>query len=166
MKSPVIIKGNKWGIRLIIAPEATLEAIIGELETKLQNTGNYYKNIKPIKVAFDGKILTEDEKEIILNTLRKFGLNAKQDKPDIQNASFINNILPDKDGLFYIGNLKSGQSINALCSIVIVGNVEQGASVFSNGNIIIIGSLGGYAQAGLDGREDAFIYTLVSGRNN
>ncbi len=166
MKSPVIIKGNKWGIRLIITPEATLSTIIGELENKLQNTGSYYKNIKPIKVTFDGKQLTDDEKEIILSTLRSYGLNVKLDVQQEQKISLYDEKLPDKDGLFYIGNLKSGQSINALSSIVVIGDVEQGASIFSNGNIIIIGNLYGYAEAGCDGREDAFIYTLLSGRNN
>ena len=64
----------------------------------------------------------------------------------------------------YIGCLHNGQTINAADSIVIIGDVEQGAAVYSEGNIIIIGALNGYAEAGCKGREDAFVYSLISGR--
>lgn len=169
MISPVIIKGNKMGIRLIIAPEASLETIVAELNDKLRNTGHYYKNIRPISVTFDGKNLTDDEIDTILDTLRFIGLNIEPHKTiqtDMVDSNNNNNIQPDKDGLFYIGNLKNGQSIDASESVIIVGDVEQGASVLSEGNIVIIGELSGYAEAGYKGREDAFVYSLISGRNS
>lgn len=161
MISPVIIKGNKMGIRLIIAPEAALDTIIMELKDKLQNTGHYYKNIRPISVAFDGKCLTDDETEIILDTLRELGLNIELPRKGLNSEKENNPTLQyDKDGLFYIGSLKNGQSIDAAESIVIVGDIEQGASVYSEGNIIVIGELNGYAEAGCRGRNDAFVYSL------
>lgn len=167
MISPVIIKGNKMGIRLIIAPEASMQTIIAELKDKLRNTGHYYKNIRPISVTFDGKNLTDEEIDTILDTLRYIGLNIETHNA-IQKNMMDNNckLQPDKDGLFYIGNLRNGQSIDALESIIIIGDVEQGASVQSEGNIIIIGELNGYAEAGCKGRNDAFVYSLMSGRNN
>ncbi|MBE5945881.1 MAG: hypothetical protein E7259_02920 [Lachnospiraceae bacterium] len=166
MISPVIIKGNKMGLRLIVAYEADIDIIIDELIKKLQNTKQYYKNIKPITVTFEGKILTEDEITIVLDTLRNLGLNIKTNisPPEIPTDK-QQNIPPDEDGLFYLGNLKNGQSIEASESIIIVGDVEQGACVYSKGNIIIIGRLNGYAEAGYQGNEDAFVYTLFSGRN-
>lgn len=166
MISPVIIKGNKMGIRLIVADEADIDIIIDELIKKLQNTSQYYKNIKPISVTFEGKILTEDEITLILDTLRNLGLNIKTNSgPPEDTTEKQLNIPPDEDGLFYLGDLKYGQSIEASESIIIVGNVEHGASVYSKGNIIIIGYLNGYAEAGFQGNNDAFVYTLFSGRN-
>lgn len=167
MKSPVIIKGNKMGIRLIIAPEAALDEIIYELSDKLQNTGHYYKNIRPISVTFDGKVLTEDEMESIRDTLRGLGLNIQRRKKEKKYKEEKKaNLHSDTDGLFYIGNLKNGQSIEATESIVVVGNIEQGASVVSEGNVIIVGALDGYAEAGCKGRKNAFVYSLISGRNS
>lgn len=161
MISPVIIKGNKMGIRLIIAPEASLDKVILELKNKLRNTGHYYKNIRPISVAFDGKILTDDEIEIILDTLRESGLNIEPPDNKIKDDTDNNRTpQPDKDGLFYIGSLRNGQSIDASESIIIVGDVEQGASIYSEGNIIVIGELNGYAEAGCRGRKDVFVYSL------
>lgn len=108
--------------------------------------------------------MTYDEETAILDTLRDIGLNiSSNNKIDIQPEK-QQNLQPEKDGLFYIGCLHSGQSINAAESIIIIGDIEQGAAVYSEGNIIIIGELNGYAEAGCKGRENAFVYSLISGR--
>ena len=162
MINPVIIKGNKQGIRLIIAPEATVSDIKQELDNKLQSKKHYYTNARPIDIIFDGKKLTEEEKCEILALLIKKGININK-KHNTTNESEEKNFTDlhsDKDGLFYLGNLKNGQSINATTSIIIVGNIEQGASVVSGGNIIVIGELNGYAKAGAKGNPDAFVYNV------
>lgn len=159
MISPVMMKGNKAGIRLIISPEATLSQVITCLSDKLQTTGRYYSNIKPISVTFEGKNLTEDEKQQIIDTLNEKGIciGRKHRPVEQQKKKSIHN---DKNGLFYIGSLKNGQSIQAAASIVIVGDVESGASVESEGNIIIIGTLHGVAISGYKGKPDTFVYSL------
>ncbi len=167
MISPVIIKGNKMGIRLIIPSEAVLDDVIAELKRKLQKTGHYYRSIKPISVTFGGKYLTEDETDTIIDTLRNIGLNIQPNNTQTkQKKEYTRDLLSDKDGLFYVGNLKAGQSIDASESIIIVGDIEQGASVFSTGNIIVTGALNGYAEAGCKGRKDAFVYSFINGRNS
>lgn len=171
MKNPVIIKGDKLGIHIIIEPEATLEEVIFQLELKLKGSSYNYKNSRPINITFENKVLTEDEKAKILFALNRLGLNVCHNTKKLENKDnkLLSNIQTDRDGLFYIGNLRSGQSINARCSIVIIGNVEKGASVYSQGNIVITGSLDGIAKAGCpginDAREDAFVYYSISGRN-
>lgn len=163
MFNPVIIKGNKQGIRLIIDNAAELQEVVCSINNKLKNTKCYYSNIKPIYVTFEGKQLTEDETEIILDTLRKSGLNVALFKKHNYNNTIekTNKILSEQIGLFYKGTLKSGQAIEADESIVIIGDVEAGASVTSVGNIIVLGRLLGYAKAGIKGNENAFVYSLV-----
>lgn len=171
MNNSVIIKGDKGGLHILIDPDAKLTDVIIQLENMLSGTSSIYRNAKPINVTFDGKALTADEKRDILFILDKLGLNVCHNDNKHKNIKQqniidnISNILPDKDGLFYIGNLKNGQSIDAICSIVIIGNVEKGASVYSHGNIVITGSLEGIAISGCTGREDTFVYSLISGRN-
>lgn len=159
MISPVMMKGNKTGIRLIISPDATISQIRSCLTDKLQNTGNYYSNIKPISVTFEGKNLTEDEKKLILEILIDKGINIGKQKIPREKQQ-RKTIHTDKSGLFYIGNLKNGQSITAAESIVIVGDIESGACVESEGNIVIIGALHGTARSGYKGRPDTFVYSL------
>ena len=159
MISPVMMKGNKAGIRLIISPDATISQVVTCLSDKLQTTGRYYANIKPITVTFEGKDLTEDEKQQIIDTLNDKGIRIGRRPRSIEKPK-TKSIYSDKNGLFYIGNLKNGQSIQAAASIVIVGDVESGASVESEGNIIIIGALHGAATSGCKGKPDTFVYSL------
>lgn len=159
MISPVMMKGNKAGIRLIISPDATISQVVTCLSDKLQTTGRYYANIKPITVTFEGKDLTEDEKQQIIDTLNDKGIRIGRRPRSIEKPK-EKSIYSDKNGLFYIGNLKNGQSIQAAASIVIVGDVESGASVESEGNIIIIGALHGAATSGCKGKPDTFVYSL------
>ncbi len=166
MNNPVVIKGDKGGIHIIVEPEANLSDILFHLELKLKGPHSTFKNSKPINISFEGKELRSDEKRDILFLLNRIGLNVCHNDNKQENKRVnLSNILTDKDGLFYIGNLKNGQSINAKCSIVIIGNVEKGASVYSLGNIVITGALEGVARAGCQGNEEAFVYSLISGRN-
>ena len=159
MISPVMMKGNKAGIRLIISPDATISQVVTCLADKLQTTGRYYSNIKPISVTFEGKNLTEDEKQQIIDTLSEKGICiGRMHRPTEHSKK--KTIHSDKNRLFYIGSLKNGQSIQAAASIVIVGDVESGASVESEGNIIIIGALHGVAISGYKGKPDTFVYSL------
>lgn len=167
MIGPVMMKGNKSGIRLILSPEASIKQIQACLMEKLQHTGRYYSNIKPISVTFEGKNLTEDEKQLIFEILIENGINIRntssaneKDKEKQTENTKKKAILTDKNGLFYIGNLKNGQSITAAKSIVIVGDIESGACVESEGNIIIIGALLGTAKSGYKGKPDTFVYSL------
>lgn len=160
MKSPIIIKGNKMGIRLIIDEQADMEDITAHLRESLIKTHNYYSNVKPIYVAFEGKILAKDEKDKLIEILRGYGLNVKSKEDEDKKKLMTPKITNDEDGLFYVGNLRNGQTIEAAESIVIIGNVEQGASVRSEGNIIVIGSLSGSAKAGIKGNKNAFVYSF------
>lgn len=159
MISPVMMKGNKTGIRLILSPEASFCEICECLADKLTATRDYYSNIKPIAVTFEGKNLTEDEKKQLIELLNEKGINAGYRRSPVKKKK-KESVSTDKNGLFYIGNLKNGQSIQAHASLVIVGDVESGASVESEGNIIVIGTLAGLAVSGCKGRPDTFVYSL------
>lgn len=163
MNNPVIIKGNNQGIRLIIDSEATIDEVIDELSRKLQHTKHYYKNVKPINITFDGKVITKDEADLIIDALRNIGLNIKR-KTENNITPEKNNFIPEASvGLFHIGTLRNGQTLEARESIIIVGDVEQGATVKSTGNIVITGKLLGTALSGSTGRENTFVYSFISG---
>lgn len=69
-------------------------------------------------------------------------------------------MMAEDPGLFYKGNLRSGQVLESDKSIILLGDVKPGANVISGGNIIVLGSLRGNAFAGSDGRKNAFIVAL------
>jgi septum site-determining protein MinC len=71
--------------------------------------------------------------------------------------------LPSDDTLgvrFHKGTLRSGQSISAIGTIVVVGDVNAGAELVATGDIVVWGALRGVAHAGAQGDERAAVYAL------
>ena len=65
-----------------------------------------------------------------------------------------------KDGQFYRGTLRSGQSIEVENSIVIVGDVNPGADVVAGGNVVVLGCLKGSVAAGYPDNRNVFVLSL------
>jgi len=61
---------------------------------------------------------------------------------------------------FHKGTLRSGQSISAIGSIVVLGDVNAGAELVATGDIVVWGALRGVAHAGAQGGESAAVYAL------
>ncbi|MDQ6766435.1 MAG: septum site-determining protein MinC [Candidatus Eremiobacteraeota bacterium] len=64
------------------------------------------------------------------------------------------------ENCYYKGNLRSGQSLSAFGSIVVVGDVNAGAELIATGDIIVWGTLRGVAHAGAEGDDAAAVYAL------
>ncbi len=65
-----------------------------------------------------------------------------------------------KEGLYYKGTLRSGQSICADGSVIVLGDINPGGRIVAKGSVIVLGSLKGNANAGADGNEHAFVVAL------
>ena len=61
---------------------------------------------------------------------------------------------------YYKGTLRSGQSLSAFGSIVVVGDVNAGAELIATGDILVWGTLRGVAHAGAEGDDGAAVYAL------
>ena len=61
---------------------------------------------------------------------------------------------------YHKGTLRSGQSISAVGTVVVVGDVNAGAGLIATGDIVVWGALRGVAHAGAHGDESAAVYAL------
>lgn len=78
-----------------------------------------------------------------------------------KTAERMSKQLSEEDpGLFYKGNLRSGQVLESDKSIILLGDIKPGANVISKGNVIVLGSLRGNVFAGADGNKNAFVVAL------
>jgi septum site-determining protein MinC len=64
------------------------------------------------------------------------------------------------ENCYYKGNLRSGQSLSAFGSIVVVGDVNAGAELIATGDIMVWGTLRGVAHAGAEGADNACVFAL------
>ena len=64
------------------------------------------------------------------------------------------------ENCFYKGTLRSGQSLSAFGSIVVMGDVNAGAELIATKDIVVWGTLRGVAHAGAEGDEKASVSAL------
>lgn len=182
MKEHVLIKGNRYGIVLVLDPELPFEDLLIEIGVRFDDSSKYFNSNTQSAITFEGRELDSEEIDRILDLIKKRTTlripyvidNRKDTEEQFQRIIEGNQkesgpmaeaetryIYPEKgDGLFYKGTLRSGQTLEASGSLVMIGDVNPGATVLSNGNIIILGSLKGTAIAGASGNRNAFVLAL------
>lgn len=167
-KAPVVIKGNKSGIRLVLDSEMPFETLVEEVKHKFQESAEFLGEAQ-VAVSFDGRKLKEEEEAILLQCIKDYSklqvvclVDEDKAREELFNRSLNEQLMAMNvnTGQFFKGNLRSGQVMEFETSIVILGDINVGAQVVSTGNVIVLGNLLGTVYAGAAGRENAFIVAL------
>ena len=144
-KAPVVIKGNKSGIRIVLDDALPFPEILEEVEKKFKESSDFLGEAQ-VAVSFDGRKLTEEQEAILLECIKE---NSKLQvvcliDEDKQREELFNQTLNEKlmamnanSGQFFKGNLRSGQVMEFETSVVILGDINVGAQVVSTGNVIV-----------------------------
>jgi septum site-determining protein MinC len=209
MKNTVIIKGNRYGISIVLDEKAEFSQLLEDLAKRLKDAESFFDSEKQLAVAFEGRILTNEELDQVLTVIGENSklniqyvmdensdleatffdiIHSQEDEekkskePDSADSEGLTEIFPvfgsgdnagqtttasagesmENSGLFYRGTLRSGQTLEAKESLVVIGDINPGATVIAGGNIIVIGALNGSVTAGAKGtgNPDAFVLAL------
>lgn len=204
MKNSVIIKGNRYGISIVLDKDLEFPILLKDLEKRLENAEEFFDSDKQLAVAFEGRTLTNEELDQILCVIQEnsrlniqyvmdenselettfFDIiqmskeaektkNSQAEPIEISGVlggtlpeeSFENDLPHNTDNqnsseMFYKGTLRSGQTLEAKNSLVMIGDVNPGATVIAGGNVVVIGSLKGNVIAGANGNTNAFVMAL------
>lgn len=190
MKHPVMIKGNKYGIILVLEKSMDFQELLQQIGETFKKNDKFFDSENQIAISFEGRDLTTAQQKEILSIIsqncqlqisyiidiassteaqfKEILDSVKDDETEImeepvqQMSSTEQALLAANttDGQFYKGTLRSGQSIDSESSIIVIGDVNPGATVTAKGNIIILGCLKGAAFAGSDGNEHTFVVAL------
>lgn len=168
MKNPVIIKGNKYGITVILDQNLPFEELKEAVAAKFRESAKFFGNAQ-MAASFEGRKLSDKEEREILDVISEnsdFRIICIID-PDAEKEELFKkslnarlNELSAQNGQFYKGTLRSGQVLEAENSVVVLGDVNPGAKVISSGNVIVLGALKGIVYAGAAGNESAFVAAL------
>ena len=169
MDNPVIIKGNKSGIVLVLSDTEDYNLILKDLDRKLQTVSGHYEKFAEFALTIQGRELNNTEIYNIVSLFKKYGLLISDIIDSLDHSHKVSsrectdekNDTEIKDGLFYRGTLRNGQVLRVKKSIIVIGDVLNGATVMSNGSITIIGGLYGFAYAGVNGALDSKITALT-----
>jgi septum site-determining protein MinC len=168
VNNSVIIKGNKYGIIVVMDPKLDYEELKAIIKEKFTESNKFFENAK-MAIQFEGRALTcEQEKEIldIIGENTTMQIVCVIDNDEKTEKLFKKTLeqklmeLENNTGQFYKGILRSGASLEFETSVIIIGDVNHGARVVSKGNIIVLGSLRGNAFAGAGGNTNSFVVAL------
>lgn len=167
-KAPVVIKGNKSGIRLVLDKDIPFDELQKEIADKFESSAEFLGNAQ-VAISFEGRELSEDEEAVILQCISEHSnldvvcvIDNDKKREEYFTKSLNERLMEmnSNSGQFFKGNLRSGQVMEFETSIIILGDVNAGAQVVSTGNVIILGALNGTVYAGASGRENCFVVAL------
>lgn len=168
-RSPVIIKSNKYGLVVRLDGEMPFSELLEAVAAKFHDSAKFFQGAS-MAVTFQGRVLTSDQENRLADTIAaNSGIHVVcivDERP--QEEAYYEQAIrraaePDvaRDGQFYRGNLRSGQSMEVDSSIVVLGDIHPGASVTSKGNVVVLGSCRGNVYAGASGDRGCFVAALV-----
>lgn len=167
-KTPVVIKGNKSGIRIVLDEKLPFDELMEEVKNTFQNSASFLGEAQ-VAVSFAGRKLTEEQERILLQNIADYSqlqvicvIDEDKKREEIFEKTLQEQLITmnANTGQFFKGNLRSGQVMEFETSIVILGDVNAGAQVVSTGNVVILGSLNGTVYAGASGKENAFVVAM------
>lgn len=71
MKNAVIIKGNRYGISIVLDKEMVFDDLLKELTDKLEKAEQFFDSDKQLAVTFEGRTLTNEEMDQILTVVKQ-----------------------------------------------------------------------------------------------
>ncbi len=168
MKNSVVIKGNKYGIIVVLDKKLPFDELKEEVAKKFKESSKFLGD-SSMGITFEGRLLNNDEIREMLDIISANSdlnivcvVDNDKDKENHFKKSVEDHLneLSKNDGQFYRGTLRSGQVIESETSVIILGDVNPGAKVISSGNVIILGSLKGTVYAGVSGEASSFVVAL------
>ncbi|MGB4658048.1 MAG: septum site-determining protein MinC [Mobilitalea sp.] len=170
MNNSVVIKGNKYGINLVLSPDVPFEELKLLIAEKFKESSKFFENAT-MAISFEGRELSSGEQTEILDLIEENTemhivciIDNDPETEDRYRKALDSKVkvmeTSNNTGQFYKGILRSGASLEVDTSIIVIGDVNHGAKVEAQGNIIILGSLKGNAFAGTSGNTNSFVIAL------
>ena len=150
---PVIIKGTKEGITIILEENSNFEDVKKAIYEKLQSGRNFFAGGKACLKIKNG-FLNKNEHDKLQELLMDFGMS-------LQEASSPKTLIfpkPNRSRVLLLKRtVRSGQKITYRGTVVILGDANPGSEIVATGDILVMGTLRGMAHAGADGDTTAIV---------
>ncbi|MGB4465167.1 MAG: septum site-determining protein MinC [Eubacteriales bacterium] len=150
---PVIIKGTKEGVTIVVEENSNFEDVKKIIYEKLQNSRNFFAGAK-VSLKTKNGFLKKEEYNKIQEILSDFGMS-------LQEAKSPNTLIfpkPNRSRVLLLKKtVRSGQKISYKGTVVILGDANPGSEIVATGDILVMGTLRGMAHAGAAGDTSAIV---------
>ncbi len=167
-KNSVVLKGNKYGIVVMLDSEVSFEELKTLIAEKFKESSKFFGK-ESMAISFEGRKLAPEEQIEILDIIREnsdLNIVCIMDNDKNQEEKFRQTVeeklndINSGTGQFYRGTLRSGQVLESDTSVIILGDVNPGAKIISAGNVVVLGALKGTVYAGVNGDDSTFVVAL------
>ncbi|HHY41878.1 MAG TPA: septum site-determining protein MinC [Thermoanaerobacterales bacterium] len=150
---PVIIKGTKEGVTIVVEENSNFEDVKKIIYEKLQNSRNFFTGAKVSLKAKNGFLKKEDYTKL-QEILSDFGMSLQEAKSP-KTLIFPK---PNRSRVLLLKRtVRSGQKISYKGTVVILGDANPGSEIVATGDILVMGTLRGMAHAGAAGDTSAIV---------
>ena len=156
-KHHVTIKGVKDGLVFLLNDQCEFQALVEELEYKLEKSHQQILTgpIIHVDVKLGSRVISEAQRSTIRSIIGRQG--------NLLIQSIHSNIPEDEKHKVKQqmnvakGMVRSGQTLHFAGDVLYVGDVNPGGTITCTGSIYVMGSVKGVIHAGFDGNQDAII---------
>lgn len=71
MKNAVIIKGNRYGISIVLDKDLEFSELLKELAARLEGAEDFFDSDKQLAITFEGRVLSNEELDQILTVIKE-----------------------------------------------------------------------------------------------
>ena len=154
MKNKVIIKGNKYGVSVVLDPDVDFQEIVNELKERLTSAERFFDSDRQIAIAFENRDLSNDELDQLLTLIQnesklniQYVLNengvTENKFQQVINKTFNNNqteqILYDQENI--VQNEQINNNHDSSTGMFYKGTLRSGQKLESDNSIVIIGDV-------------------------
>lgn len=181
MSAPIVIKGSKDGLRLLLAEDLPWDEVLTALRGQLER-GTAFFHGAALTVDTGERVLQDGELEAALAILQEHNLqpaalatNSREGRSAGRAAGLAtqparrpvpavsSNDARGQEGdgaLLVMRTLRSGQVLRHHHHVTIVGDVNPGAEIIAAGSVVVWGRLRGTVHAGALGDTGAVVCAL------
>ncbi len=168
MKNSVVIKGNKYGIMVMLDDKLSFEDLKEDIIEKFKESSKFFGEAS-MAITFEGRKLSLEEEREVLDIISENSdikivcvIDNDKKREEVYKESIEKKVadVAYSTGQFYKGTLRNGQVLECESSVVILGDVNPGAKIISTGNVVVLGALKGIVYAGITGDASSFVVAL------
>ena len=177
MGAPIAIKGNKEGLRLMLAEDAPWDDVMAALRSQLERGTEFFHGAE-LTIDVGDRAVQDDELNTLLALMHEHGLqpsalatNSREGRSAGRSVGITtrptNRHVPtpqrnaeEDAALMVTRTLRSGQVLRHHGHVTIVGDINPGAEVIAGGSVLVWGRIRGTVHAGALGDTSAYVCAL------
>ncbi|MGC9196948.1 MAG: septum site-determining protein MinC [Syntrophobacteraceae bacterium] len=171
--APILIKADRAGFTLILAPQAPFADVMEFMGRRLEESRDFFKNSQMVLDLRNRSMGSEEisalcEKLYQKATVRVVEIKLSEDlsftmtgaQTRVRAGVEADRQSPDMVPVIVRNTCRSGVRVVSPSDCVVLGDVNPGAEIIADGDVIIYGTLRGVAHAGAAGDRGARIWAL------